>query len=223
MAEAIDRDRAGSRKTDRVAAGAPIRKLLFIEALGHARVDSPGSGRITAPGSSWPQSTRIVQRKRRPTSNVDSMMVLRARRGGTGSKYVTLRGGLRRAIPFLLVRSGGYAKSPILCGQTVLPACVLPGDQRQGRSATCRANGCDARVWNARVSSGACMPLRHPNRRNRPRCDTRRCRPRRLRGSRAIVRAQARRAIVGASSAEGSDMERIDGLTCGRGKAEVEV
>jgi hypothetical protein len=45
---------------------------------------SPGTGRITAPGSSWPQSTRIVQRKRRPTSNVDSMMVLRARRGGTG-------------------------------------------------------------------------------------------------------------------------------------------
>src|SRR5271165_4021048 len=40
---------------------------------------------------------------------------------------------------------------------------------------------------------------------------------------RAIVRAQARRAIVGPSSAEGSDMERIDGLTCGRGKAEVEV
>ena len=47
---------------------------------------SPRIGRITAPGSSWLQSTRIVQRKRRPTSNVDSMMVLRARRGGTGSK-----------------------------------------------------------------------------------------------------------------------------------------
>ena len=28
-----------------------------------------------------------------PTSNVDSMTVLRARRGGTGSKKVTLRGG----------------------------------------------------------------------------------------------------------------------------------
>ena len=39
---------------------------------------SPGAGRITAPGSSWPQSIRIVQRKRRPTSKVDSMMVLRA-------------------------------------------------------------------------------------------------------------------------------------------------
>src|SRR3984893_13357258 len=98
--------------------------------------DSPGSGPITASGSSCPQSTRIVQRKRRPTSNVGSMMVLRARRGGTGSKYVTLRGGLRRAIPFLLVRSGGCARSSILCGQdgkTVLPACVLPGEKRISR------------------------------------------------------------------------------------------
>ena len=32
---------------------------------------SPATGRITAPGSSWPQSTRIVQRKRRPTSKVE--------------------------------------------------------------------------------------------------------------------------------------------------------
>src|SRR6266705_4063968 len=63
-------------------------------------------------GSSWLQSTRIVQRKRRPTSNVDSMMVLRARRGGTGSKYVTLRGGVRRAIPFLLVRSQVGVQGP---------------------------------------------------------------------------------------------------------------
>ena len=57
---------------------------------------------------------------------------MRARRGGTGSKYVTLRGGVRRAIPFLLVRSGGCARSSILCGQngkTVLPARVLPGGQ----------------------------------------------------------------------------------------------
>src|SRR3979490_3271818 len=46
------------------------------------------------------------------------MMVLRARRGATGSKYVTLRGGRRRALPFLLVRSGGCARSSILCGET---------------------------------------------------------------------------------------------------------
>src|SRR5258708_26540463 len=84
---------------------------------------STGTGRITEPASSWLQSTRIVQRKRRPTSNVDSMMVLRARRGGTGSKYVTLRGGLRRAIPFLLVRSGGCTRSSIVCGQTTKRSC----------------------------------------------------------------------------------------------------
>jgi hypothetical protein len=51
------------------------------------------------------------------------MTVLRARRGGTGSKHVTLRGGLQRAIPFLLVRSGGCARSSILCGQNG-PACM---------------------------------------------------------------------------------------------------
>jgi hypothetical protein len=79
-------DGQGGELIDRVAAGAPVRKLLFVEALGHARVPFAGFRRITAPGSSWPQSTRIVQRNRRPTSKVDSMMVLRARRGATGSK-----------------------------------------------------------------------------------------------------------------------------------------
>ena len=77
-------DGQGSELVDRVGAGA--RQLLLVEELGHFGCHSPGSGRNTAPGSSSPQSTRIVQRKRRPTSNVDSMMVLRARRGGTGSK-----------------------------------------------------------------------------------------------------------------------------------------
>src|SRR5580693_2002800 len=79
---------------------------VAAHSAGEARADCQGGELIDriaarAPGSSWRQSTRIVQLKRRPTSNVDSMMVLRARRGGTGSKYVTLRGGLRRAIPFL--------------------------------------------------------------------------------------------------------------------------
>src|SRR5580704_7082193 len=68
--------------------------------------------RITASGSSWLQSTRIVHRKRRPTSNVDSMTVLRGRHGGTGSKYVAFR-GRRRAIPSLLVRSKCGAPGPL--------------------------------------------------------------------------------------------------------------
>src|SRR5260370_34336601 len=78
-------DGRGRELVARVAPVPPVRQLLLVEALGHAR-HSPGSGRITTPGSSWPQSMRIVQRKRRPTSKVDSMIVLRARRGATGSK-----------------------------------------------------------------------------------------------------------------------------------------
>jgi hypothetical protein len=44
------------------------------------------------------------------------IIVLRARRGGTGSKWVTFRGGVRRAIPFFLVRSGGCAGSALYEG-----------------------------------------------------------------------------------------------------------
>ena len=73
---------------DRVAAGAPVRKLLFVEPLGHAWIPFAGLRADHRAGMSRPQSTRIVQLKRRPTSNVDSMMVLRAKRDGTGSKYV---------------------------------------------------------------------------------------------------------------------------------------
>ena len=109
-------DSQGGELIDRVAAGAPVGKLLVAEALRHARVPSS------------PQSTRIVQRKRRPTSNVDSMMELRPRRGGTGSKYVTLRGGLRRAIPFLLVRSECDERDPLFYA-----------DKRSGLPAYCRA------------------------------------------------------------------------------------
>jgi hypothetical protein len=55
------------------------------------------------------------------------MMVLRAWRGRTGSKYVTLRGG-RRAIPFLLVRSGAVGKIPYSM-RTNGPACMSIVDE----------------------------------------------------------------------------------------------
>src|SRR3984893_5934682 len=112
-------DGQGRELIDRVAAGAPVRELFFVEAIGHTRMP-----RITAPGSRREQSTRMVQQKRRPTLNVESMIVLRARDGGTGSRDVTLRGGVRRVIPFLLVRSGGCARSSILCGQTAKRSCL---------------------------------------------------------------------------------------------------
>jgi hypothetical protein len=90
-------DRYRGELIDRIAAGEPIRKLLFIEVP--MRLPFAECRPYHRAGIDLPASTRIVQRKQRPTSKVDSMMVLRARRGRTGSKYVTFRGGLRRAIP----------------------------------------------------------------------------------------------------------------------------
>ena len=43
----------------------------------------------------------------------------------------TLRGGVRRIIPFLLVRSGGCARSSIRCGQNGPPACGQRSRRRQ--------------------------------------------------------------------------------------------
>jgi hypothetical protein len=98
-------DRTASRPARQSASSASSRRS------GIRGCHPPRIGRIHRAGSSWPQSTRSAQRKRRPTSKVDSMTVLRGRLGGTGSKYVTLQGGLRRTIPFLLVRSGAVRKA----------------------------------------------------------------------------------------------------------------
>ena len=94
------------RRDRRASPQAPLRRgaQAYAGAIRRVPTGSPRRGRADR------NRRALVQRKRRPTSNVDSMMVLRARRGRTGSKYVTLRGGRRRAIPFLLVRSGGCAR-----------------------------------------------------------------------------------------------------------------
>jgi hypothetical protein len=113
-----------------------------------------GSAGITAPGSSWPQSTRSVQRKRRPTSNVDSMIVLRARRGAAGSKYVTLRGGLRRAF-----RSSSFGQGTVRLNsmRTNGPACLGIGSRPfQAIQSRRPRGGCAALVraaiWNRFVA-----------------------------------------------------------------------
>jgi hypothetical protein len=79
-------------------AGAPVRQLLVVEAFGLRGYHSPASGRITAPESSWPQSMRIVERKRRPTSKVDPMIVrlVFAGRADTGIKDAELKRLWRR-------------------------------------------------------------------------------------------------------------------------------
>jgi 2-haloacid dehalogenase len=79
--------RSSARQADRRNCGrranlrAPLRR-----GARHAGVPFAGFWPDHRVGIELPQSTRIVQRKRGLTSNVGSMMVLRARRGGTGSK-----------------------------------------------------------------------------------------------------------------------------------------
>jgi hypothetical protein len=86
---------------------------------------APGSGRITAPGSIWPQSTRMVQRKRRPTSNVDfdEDVAGEARRDRLEIGEVTFRGGLWRVIPLLRVGQAGVP-GQFYMGDNAL-ACIL--------------------------------------------------------------------------------------------------
>jgi hypothetical protein len=49
--------------------------------------------------------------------------VLRAKRGTTGSKYVTFQGGLRRIIPFALYWSAAIRKMDHYVGRND-PACI---------------------------------------------------------------------------------------------------
>jgi hypothetical protein len=68
----------GDGAVARICAGAPVGQLLIVETVGLTRAIchvSAGSPRRSAP-----QSRRIAQRKRRPTSNVDAMMVSREAR-----------------------------------------------------------------------------------------------------------------------------------------------
>jgi hypothetical protein len=71
------------------------------------------------------QSTRIVQRKRRPTSNVDSMTVLRARRGGTVFEIGRMQRVIRpRAVAGAVVADlvGGGSEGPLAAAQSASAA-----------------------------------------------------------------------------------------------------
>jgi hypothetical protein len=109
---------------NRIAAGAPVRKLLFVEVLGHTRVTFAGyrpdhrTGIELAAIDAHRAAETAADLERRFDDGV-----ARQARAGPGSKYVTLRGGLRRAIPLLLVWSG--ARGSALYGGTARPACVL--------------------------------------------------------------------------------------------------
>ena len=71
---------------DRITAGAPVRKLLFVEALGHTRV--PFAGYRPDHRAGVELATINAHRATEAAADLERRLddVLRARRGGTGSK-----------------------------------------------------------------------------------------------------------------------------------------
>jgi hypothetical protein len=111
---------------NRIAAGLPIREFIFIKGFRHVRVPFPGHRPDHDAGLELPaiDAHRTAEAAADVKRRFDDG-VTRARRGGTGSKYVTLRGGRRRAIPFLLVRSGRGARDHgFYTDKTVPRACL---------------------------------------------------------------------------------------------------
>src|SRR6516225_3160045 len=99
-------DREGGELIDRVAARTPVRELFLIQPLGHAREPF---ARVRADHRAGIKPAAIdTHRAAEAAADLERGLNdgVASRRGTTGSKYVTFRGGLRWAIPFLLVRSG---------------------------------------------------------------------------------------------------------------------
>jgi hypothetical protein len=119
-------DCQGSELIDRVAAGAPVGKLLFVEALGHTRV--PFAGHRPDRCSGIELATIDAHRAAEAAADIE-------RRLDDGIAGETRRdrleigdfpGRMRGAIPFLLVGSGGGKMLNGIWDGTVLPTCVLP-------------------------------------------------------------------------------------------------
>jgi hypothetical protein len=98
-------DRQGGELIDRVAAGTPIRKLLFVEPRRHTRMPFAGVRADHRAGIELPavDAHRAAEAAANLESGLDHGVTRQAR--GDRLEISDLRGGLRRAIPFLLVRS----------------------------------------------------------------------------------------------------------------------
>ena len=109
---------------DRVAAGAPVGKLLFVEGLWHMRV--PFAGYRPDNGGRVELAAIDPHRAAEAAADFEGGFdtVLRARRGGTGSKYVTFRGGLRRAISVSSSGQRGTGSLPYMVRNGRVGGCI---------------------------------------------------------------------------------------------------
>jgi len=151
------------RLIDGIAASVPVRKLLFVRRSG-IRGRIGGTGRITR-RVELAESMRIVQLKRPTRSRLDDG-VARAR---DRFEYV-LSGRAAGAIPFLLVRSCGRARSFNSTRQMTKTSCLLvyclarrrsPG-QQGSRPACVGAYRLDWRTYDdARYRDARAAPADH--------------------------------------------------------------
>ena len=109
---------------DRIAAGAPVRELLVVEAFGHARVPFAGHRPHHRAGVELAaiDAHRAAEAAADLERRLDDGVAREARRDRFEIRDFT--GGLRRAIPFLLVRSGGVRKVLHSMRKTVPPALI---------------------------------------------------------------------------------------------------
>jgi len=116
---------------DRIAAGAPVRELLFVEALGDTRV--PFAGYRPDHRAGVELGTIDAHRAAETAADLERRLDDGVAREARRDRFEIgdFAGWAARAIPFLLVRSGGCTRSSIRCGQNGPPACGQRSRRRQ--------------------------------------------------------------------------------------------
>jgi hypothetical protein len=123
-------DSQGGELIDRIAATAPIRKLLFVEALGHARVPFAGYRPDHRAGVELAtiDAHRAAEAAADLEGRLDDGLAREARRDRFEIRDFAGRGAAGHSVP---PRSVKWVRTVLNSmrtnDKTVLPACVLPG------------------------------------------------------------------------------------------------
>src|SRR5229473_3750352 len=130
-------DRQCGELIDRIAARAPVRKLLFVEALGHTRVPFAGYRPDHCAGVELAaiDAHRAAEAAADLERRLDDGVARQARRGRFEIRDFAGRGAAGHSVPPRSVRwVRTVLNSMRTKRQTVLPACVLPGAGATGHS-----------------------------------------------------------------------------------------
>jgi hypothetical protein len=127
-------DGQGGELIDRVAAGAPVRQFLLVEALGHARM--PFAGVRPDHRAGIELATIDAHRAAETAADLEGGFDDRVAREARQHRFEIgdFAGGLRRVIPVLLVRSGCDACQVLYSMPVNGPACLRIARRNAGKS-----------------------------------------------------------------------------------------